>query len=155
MTPAKYARVLNAARALLISMTSRSATSLNVSRSRRSVPRKPPDRAAGPPARNNLPDCPPECHMPVGLLTLELHIPDAQSLKDKRKVLRSLKDKLRRDFNVAVAELEHHDTWQRSVVGIVTISNEEKHVREMLQKVLDEADRILGSFLINQAVEIV
>jgi uncharacterized protein len=93
--------------------------------------------------------------MPVGLLTIELHIPDAQSLKDKRQVLRSLKDKLRRDFNVAVAELEHHDTWQRSVVGIVTISNEEKHLREVLQKVLDEADRILGSFLISQAVEIV
>ncbi|HUC54193.1 MAG TPA: DUF503 domain-containing protein [Candidatus Cybelea sp.] len=93
--------------------------------------------------------------MPVGLLTLELHIPDAQSLKDKRQVLRSLKDKLRRDFNVAVAELEHHEAWQRSVVGIVTISNEEKHVREMLEKVLNEADRILGSFLINQAVEIV
>ena len=93
--------------------------------------------------------------MPVGLLTLELHIPDAQSLKDKRQVLRSLKDKLRRDFNVAVAELEHHDTWQRSVIGIVTISNEEKHLREVLQRVLDEADRILGSFLINQAVEIV
>ena len=93
--------------------------------------------------------------MPVGLLTLELYIPDAQSLKDKRQVLRSLKDKLRRDFNVAVAELEHHDTWQRSVVGIVTISNEEKHLREVLQKVLDEADRILGSILVNQAIEIV
>ncbi|PYU39381.1 MAG: DUF503 domain-containing protein [Acidobacteria bacterium] len=93
--------------------------------------------------------------MPVGLLTLELHIPDAQSLKDKRQVLRSLKDKLRRDFNVAVAELEHQDTWQRSVVGIVTISNEEKHLREVLQKVLDEADSLLGSFLIHQAVEIV
>ena len=93
--------------------------------------------------------------MPVGLLTLELHIPDAQSLKDKRQVLRSLKDKLRRDFNVAVAELEHHEAWQRSVVGIVTISNEEKHVREMLEKVLNEADRILGSFLINKSVEIV
>ncbi len=93
--------------------------------------------------------------MPVGLLTLELHIPDAQSLKDKRQVLRSLKDKLRRDFNVAVAELEHQDTWQRSVVGIVTISNEEKHLREVLQKVLDEAHSLLGSFLIHQAVEIV
>jgi uncharacterized protein len=92
--------------------------------------------------------------MPVGLLTLELHIPDAQSLKDKRQVLRSLKDRLRRDFNVAVAELDHQDTWQRSVVGIVTLSNEEKHVAEVLQKVLDEADQILGSFLINQAVEI-
>ena len=93
--------------------------------------------------------------MPVGLLTLELHIPDAQSLKDKRQVLRSLKDKLRREFNVAIAELDHHDAWQRSVVGVVTLSNEEKHVREMLQKVLDKADEILGSFLINQRIEIV
>jgi uncharacterized protein YlxP (DUF503 family) len=93
--------------------------------------------------------------MPVGLLTLELHIADAQSLKDKRQVLRSLKDKLRREFNVAVAELEHHDVWQRSVVGIVTLSNEEKHVKEMLDKVLDAADRMLGSTLINQNVEII
>jgi uncharacterized protein YlxP (DUF503 family) len=93
--------------------------------------------------------------MPVGLLTLELHIPDAQSLKDKRQVLRSLKDKLRREFNVAVAELDHQDVWQRSVVGVVTLSNEEKHVNEVLQKVLDEADRILGSILINQAIEII
>jgi uncharacterized protein len=92
--------------------------------------------------------------MPVGLLTLELYIPDAQSLKDKRQVLRSLKDRLRREFNVAVAELDHHDVWQRSVVGIVTLSNEEKHVAEVLQKVLDGADHILGSFLINQSVEI-
>jgi uncharacterized protein YlxP (DUF503 family) len=92
--------------------------------------------------------------MPVGLLTLELYIPDAQSLKDKRQVLRSLKDRLRREFNVAVAELDHHDMWQRSVVGVVTLSNEEKHVAEVLQKVLDGADRILGSFLINQSVEI-
>lgn len=93
--------------------------------------------------------------MPVGLLTLELHIPDAQSLKDKRQVLRSLKDRLRGKFNVAVAELEHHDVWQRSIVGVVTLSNEEKHVREVLQSVSDEADRILGSALIGEAVEIV
>jgi uncharacterized protein YlxP (DUF503 family) len=93
--------------------------------------------------------------MPVGLLTLELHIPDAQSLKDKRQILRSLKDKLRGQFNVAVAELEHHDTWQRSVVGVVTISNEEHHVEEMLQKVLSESDRILGAILTGHNVEIV
>jgi uncharacterized protein len=93
--------------------------------------------------------------MPVGLLTLDIHIPDAQSLKDKRQVLRSLKDKLRREFNVAVAELDHHDAWQRSIVGVVTLSNEEKHVRESLQKVLDAADRMLGSFLIGQKFEIV
>ena len=91
--------------------------------------------------------------MPVGLLTLDLHIPDAQSLKDKRRIIRGLKDRLRH-YNVAVAELEHHDVWQRSVVGVVTLSNEEKHLRGVLQSVLDEADDILGSMLINQAIEI-
>jgi uncharacterized protein len=91
----------------------------------------------------------------VGLLTLELHIPDAHSLKEKRQVLRSLKDKLRRQFNVAIAELDHQDVWQRSVLGIVTLSNEDRHVRETLQKVLDEADRELGSLLIGQAVELI
>jgi uncharacterized protein len=93
--------------------------------------------------------------MPVGLLTLELHIEHAQSLKDKRQVLRSLKDRLRAKFNVAVAELEYHDTWQRSVVGIVTISNEEHHVEESLQQVLAEADNILGPLLTGHTVEVI
>lgn len=92
--------------------------------------------------------------MPVGLLTLDLHIPDAQSLKDKRQVLRSLKDRLRGQFNIAVAELDHHDAWQRSVVGVVTLSNEEQHVENTLQKVLAEADRLLGPLLIQHSVEI-
>jgi uncharacterized protein YlxP (DUF503 family) len=93
--------------------------------------------------------------MPVGLLTLELHIQHAQSLKDKRQVLRSLKDRLRAKFNVAVAELEHEDTWQRSVVGVVTLSNEEHQVHESLQHVLAEADNILGPLLIGHAVEVI
>ena len=91
--------------------------------------------------------------MPVGLLTLELHIAEAQSLKDKRQVIRSLKDRLRNHFNVAVAELDFEDVWQRSVVGVVTLSNEEHHVEEALQKVLAEADRILGPVLIAHAVD--
>ena len=93
--------------------------------------------------------------MTVGLLTLELHIPQAQSLKDKRQIVRSLKDKLRGHFNVAVSELEYHDTWQRSVIGIVTLSNEQQHVEESLQKVLAEADRILGPVLISHTVEMI
>jgi uncharacterized protein YlxP (DUF503 family) len=91
--------------------------------------------------------------MPVGLLTLELHLAEAHSLKDKRQVLRSLKERLRANFNVAVAELDFEDTWQRSVVGVVTLSNEEHHVEEMLQKVLADADRILGPLLISHAVD--
>jgi uncharacterized protein YlxP (DUF503 family) len=92
--------------------------------------------------------------VPVGLLTLELHIAEAQSLKDKRQVIRSLKDRLRNQFNVAVAELDFEDMWQRSVVGVVTLSNEEHHVEEALQKVLAEADRILGPVLVSHAVDL-
>jgi uncharacterized protein len=91
--------------------------------------------------------------MPIGLLTLELHLPEAQSLKDKRQVLRSLKDRLRGHFNVAVAELDFQETWQRSVVGVVTLANEEQHVEESLQKVLAEADKILGPLLIAHAID--
>jgi uncharacterized protein len=92
--------------------------------------------------------------MAVGLLTLELHLAEAQSLKDKRQVIRSLKDRLRQHFNVAVAELDFEDTWQRSVVGVVTLANEERHVEESLQKVLAEADRILGPLLVSHAVDL-
>ena len=92
--------------------------------------------------------------MPVGLLTLNVHIAEAQSLKDKRQVLRSLKDRLRGQFNVAVAELEQEETWQRSVVGIVTLSNDERHVQETLQKALAEADRVLGPALIGHSMEV-
>jgi uncharacterized protein YlxP (DUF503 family) len=92
--------------------------------------------------------------MPVGLLTLELHIAEAQSLKDKRQILRSLKERLRAKFNVAVAELDFEDTWQRSVVGVVTLANEEQFVEESLQKVLAEADRELGSVLISHNVDL-
>ena len=91
--------------------------------------------------------------MPVGLLTLELHIPDAQSLKDKRQVVRSLKERLRRHFNVAVAEMEYQDVWSRSIIGVVTLSTAEQHVEESLQLVLEEASRQLGRMLVNHVVE--
>lgn len=93
--------------------------------------------------------------MPVGLLTLELHIPDAQSLKDKRQVVRSLKDRLRRHFNVAVAELEYQDVWSRSIIGVVTLSTAEQHVEESLQLVLEAASRQLGRMLVNHVVEMI
>jgi len=90
--------------------------------------------------------------MPVGLLTLELHIPDAQSLKDKRQVVRSLKDRLRRHFNVAVAEMEYQDVWSRAIIGVVTLSTAEQHVEESLQLVLEDASRQLGRMLVSHVV---
>lgn len=91
--------------------------------------------------------------MPIGLLTLEIHISDAQSLKDKRQVLRGLKDRLRARFNVAVAELEHQELWQRSRVGVVSISADGKHLEESLQAIASESERILGCDLVSQEID--
>jgi uncharacterized protein YlxP (DUF503 family) len=92
--------------------------------------------------------------MPVGLLTLEIHIPDARSLKDKRQVIRSLKDKLRGQFNVAIAELDHQDLWQRALVGVVSLSADAAHLEKSLRAVCDEADRLLGRDLVGHEFEI-
>jgi uncharacterized protein len=91
--------------------------------------------------------------MPIGLLTLEIHIPDARSLKDKRQVLRSLKDKLRAHFNVAVAELAHQETWQRSRVGVVSLSGDPKHLEESLAAIAAESERVLGRDLVSQQID--
>jgi len=93
--------------------------------------------------------------MPIGLLTLEIHIPDARSLKDKRQVLRSLKDRLRARFNVAVAELDHQETWQRSQVGIVSLSNDPVHLEQSLQAVFAEAEQLLGRELVSHELEMI
>ena len=92
--------------------------------------------------------------MPIGLLTLEIHLEDAHSLKDKRQVLRSLKDRLRNHFNVAVAELDHQELWQRALVGIVTLSGDAGHVEQSLQTVAEEAERMLGRALVRQEIEL-
>jgi uncharacterized protein len=91
--------------------------------------------------------------MPIGLLTLQIHIPDAQSLKDKRQVLRSLKDRLRGHFNVAVAELDHQDLWQRSLVGVVAISSDAHYLEQSMAAVAAESERVLGRDLIGHEIE--
>ena len=91
--------------------------------------------------------------MAIGLLTLEIHIPESHSLKDKRQVLRSLKDRLRGRFNVAVAELDHQESWQRAQVGIVSLSNDAAHLEQSLRAVLNEAEEILGRDLAGHDLE--
>jgi uncharacterized protein YlxP (DUF503 family) len=75
--------------------------------------------------------------MVIGALEVNLLIGGAQSLKDKRVVVHSLKDRIRRTFNVAVAEVEDNDKWQSAVLGIVTVSNERVHANEVLSKVVN------------------
>ena len=79
--------------------------------------------------------------MIVGLLTLDLHFPGARSLKDKRQALRSLETRIRQRFNVAVAEVEHQDLWQRSRLAVVSVNTDHTHLETTLQGVEGEAAR--------------
>ena len=82
--------------------------------------------------------------MPVGLLTLEIHLPYSHSLKEKRAVLRKIRDRLRSRFNVAVAELDHRDVWQVATLGVVSISDSQPLLDAVLRDVLRESEKILG-----------
>ncbi len=90
--------------------------------------------------------------MVVGLLSVELHIHGSGSLKEKRTVLRRIKDRLKK-FNVAVAEVEHHDLWQRAGLAVVTVSTEEAHADRELQAVRDEIDRVEPGLIARTEIE--
>ena len=89
----------------------------------------------------------------VGVITFELRIDDAHSLKDKRHYVKSLKDRLRAKFNVAVAEIGEQDVWQRGIVACVTVSPDQKYAEELLQAVEREAAALLGPILVDATVE--
>jgi uncharacterized protein YlxP (DUF503 family) len=81
--------------------------------------------------------------MPVAQLTLEIRIEHAQSLKDRRQVVRSLKDQIRQGFNVSVAELDEAVTWQSATIGIVAISRSRDYLHGLIEEVERAARRIL------------
>ena len=91
--------------------------------------------------------------MPVGLLTLEIQLPYAHSLKEKRAVLRKMRDRLRSRFNVAVAELNHEDVWQHATLGVVSISDSQTLLESVFRQALAEAEKTLGDDVANHFVE--
>jgi len=89
----------------------------------------------------------------IGVLTLELRLESSHSLKEKRHVVQSLKDRLRHKFNVSVAEIDHQDLWQRSTIAAVTVSSARENAEKVLRSVEDEAASLVGSALVDAAVE--
>ena len=90
--------------------------------------------------------------MVVGLLTIELHVPGSQSLKDKRMVLRRVKDRLKK-FNVSVSEVDHQDLWQRASLAVVAVSTDQSHVDRELAAVADEIERVEPGLITRTEVE--
>ena len=89
----------------------------------------------------------------IGVLTLELRLENSHSLKEKRHVVESLKTRLRNKFNVAVAEIDHQDLWQRGTLAAVTVSSDHVHAERVLRSVEEEAAALLGPELAETSVE--
>jgi uncharacterized protein YlxP (DUF503 family) len=86
--------------------------------------------------------------MVIGLLLVEIHFPHARSLKDKRRELAGFKSRIKGRFNVAVAELDFHDMWQRTAIGIVTLNHERLIVEQTLEAVRRDIEgRVQGEIL--------
>lgn len=92
----------------------------------------------------------------VALLTLELAIEHAQSLKDRRQAVRSLKDKLRHGFNVSVAELDEAPVWNRVTIGVAAVSGSARYLAGQMREVEDAARRLaagLGCEVLDSFIE--
>ncbi len=84
---------------------------------------------------------------------MELRLEESHSLKDKRQVVRSLKDRLRRKFNVAVAEIDGEGSWQRSTIAAVTVSLSKDYAEQLLKAVEEDAANVLGPILVDVIIE--
>jgi len=90
----------------------------------------------------------------VGLCTVELFIPGSQSLKDKRQVLLSLKDRLREKFNLSVAEVDGQDLWQKAVLGFACVANEGRYVNQVCDQALNLIRNVPAVEIVQSRVEL-
>jgi len=90
----------------------------------------------------------------VGLGTVELHLPGVGSLKEKRHVLKGLKEKVKHRFDVAVAEVDHHDSWQRATLAVACVSHDSRHANEVVSEALDFVEALVDGSVIDISVEI-
>ncbi len=92
--------------------------------------------------------------MVVGVCTIDLHLPGVGSLKGKRQILLSLKDRLKKAYNVSIAEVDANDLWQRAVLGVACVANEGRHVTQVLDSVLNEIRANPSVELVQQHTEL-
>jgi len=91
--------------------------------------------------------------MVVGVLRLELRLPETHSLKGKRSILRSIKARVQQKFNVSIAECEEHDLWQRTILGVSQVGPDQPHVDRCLREVVSFIDDLHLAELGEEQVE--
>ena len=90
----------------------------------------------------------------VALGTVDLHLPDVDSLKGKRQILKSLKDKVRGRFEVAVAEVDHQDVWQRATLAVACVSHDARHANAVVSKAMDFIEAQVDGRVLDTSLEI-
>ena len=91
--------------------------------------------------------------MVIGLITFEIYFPYVHSLKEKRKILSKLKDKIKLKFNVSIAELDFLDKWQRTKIGLVAINSQKLTIEKMFNRILKEIEENLEGELLNYKID--
>jgi uncharacterized protein YlxP (DUF503 family) len=92
--------------------------------------------------------------MVVGVLRIELHLHDNRSLKGKRKIVRSMVDKVKHKFNVAIAEVGSNDMWQKIELGISTVGNDRRHIDASLITILAFVESLYLAEIVDSDMEI-
>ena len=93
--------------------------------------------------------------MIIGVLELQVSVFDAMTLKDKRRVIKSLKDRVSNKFNVSIAEVDHHESVRTCVLGVAMVANDSRFVDSVLSKVVELVRRIPQLSLIDYHIETV
>ena len=91
--------------------------------------------------------------MVVGTLEIRLVLRGSHSLKDKRRVVKSLKDRFRNKFNVSIAEVDHQDEWQRATLGVAMVGNDRRYINRVLSKLMDHLRTAHGAELVDYELE--
>lgn len=85
---------------------------------------------------------------------VELHLPDVDSLKGKRHVLKGLKERVRARYECSVAEVDHQDAWQRATLAIAYVSSDARHANQVVSKAMDFIEEHVEGMVIETSVEI-
>jgi len=93
--------------------------------------------------------------MIIGILTIDLHIPESRSLKNKRKVIKSILDSMQNRLNISCAEVSRHDQWQRATLGIACVNTDQAHANATLSRAIDMVDQADEAEIINTHMEFV
>ncbi len=91
--------------------------------------------------------------MVIGVLTLELDLAQARSLKDKRAVLNRVKQRVQNKFNVSIAEIDGHELWNYACLGVAAVSNDQRHCNRVLSKIVDHVEQIRDCEIADYATE--